>query len=252
MCDEAKDCAPCRDCDYPPDPILPRCDIALIDGRYDNATIVVEQGCIVGVETGRVPQYTPEVCCSGGGGGGGGGGGEGPPGPKGDPGENATLDIGTVTTLAPKAKAYVRNVGSATNAILDIGLPQGEQGEPGINPMGITKSVAGIDIENGSVTGLPVTWPPVLLVMGEADTLLVDFDFSFPDKETGIVKATLNLAKLNEDINKRISEAIEEAIEPIQAQLNDAVLRIQTLENTVADHERRIKTLESKSSSSNS
>ena len=63
-----------------------------------------------------------------------------PRGPQGDPGadgsdgadgadgQNATITIGATETLAPDQSAYVTNVGTATQAILNFGIPQGVQG----------------------------------------------------------------------------------------------------------------------------
>lgn len=64
---------------------------------------------------------------------------QGEPGEDGVDGQNATITIGQTSTLAPGSQATVVNVGTATNAVLDFGVPeglkgdQGEQGEPGIN-----------------------------------------------------------------------------------------------------------------------
>lgn len=46
-------------------------------------------------------------------------------------GENATIKIGTVTTLDSNENATVTNSGTDTNAILDIGIPQGPKGDKG-------------------------------------------------------------------------------------------------------------------------
>ena len=54
--------------------------------------------------------------------------------PKGDTGETGadgidpTIDVGMVETLQPDQTAYVENVGTATNAIFNFGIPQGIQG----------------------------------------------------------------------------------------------------------------------------
>lgn len=53
-------------------------------------------------------------------------------GEKGDP--TATIDIGTVKTIAPNEKAKIVNVGTKTNVILDVYLPQGIKGEKGDTP----------------------------------------------------------------------------------------------------------------------
>lgn len=54
--------------------------------------------------------------------------------PKGDTGEagadgtDPTITVGAVETLQPNQTAYVNNVGTATNAIFNFGIPQGIQG----------------------------------------------------------------------------------------------------------------------------
>lgn len=58
---------------------------------------------------------------------------------QGDAGDNATIAIGTVTTLEPDQEATVQNTGTETNAVLSFGIPkgatgpQGPQGAPGVN-----------------------------------------------------------------------------------------------------------------------
>jgi len=47
------------------------------------------------------------------------------------PGASATITVGTTTTLDPGLNATVTNVGTATNAIFDFGIPRGEQGIQG-------------------------------------------------------------------------------------------------------------------------
>ena len=44
------------------------------------------------------------------------------------PGPGATVTVGATTTLAAGSSATVNNVGTATNAVLDFGIPQGIQG----------------------------------------------------------------------------------------------------------------------------
>lgn len=53
-------------------------------------------------------------------------------GDKGDP--TATIEIGNVKTVAPNEKAKIVNVGTKTNVILDIYVPQGIKGEKGDTP----------------------------------------------------------------------------------------------------------------------
>ncbi len=56
---------------------------------------------------------------------------QGIPGNDGEDGEAATLTIGTVNTLAPTEAATVENIGSDTNAVLVLGIPQGMRGQQG-------------------------------------------------------------------------------------------------------------------------
>ena len=67
----------------------------------------------------------------------------GPQGVKGDPGEpgprgvqgergtNATVSIGTTSTLNPGSQATVYNSGTDSNAVLNFGIPKGEKGDTG-------------------------------------------------------------------------------------------------------------------------
>lgn len=52
-------------------------------------------------------------------------------------GDAATVEVGTVTTLAPDQNAYVTNVGSLENAVFDFGIPQGEKGDTGTSEWGV-------------------------------------------------------------------------------------------------------------------
>lgn len=58
---------------------------------------------------------------------------QGPKGDKGEPGDNATINVGSVTTLEPGQEATVTNTGSETNAVLAFGIPKGEKGDAGDN-----------------------------------------------------------------------------------------------------------------------
>lgn len=46
-------------------------------------------------------------------------------------GEAATIQVGQVETLQPNQSAYVTNVGTSSQAIFNIGIPQGQKGESG-------------------------------------------------------------------------------------------------------------------------
>lgn len=161
-CAKPSDCAPCSKCPDSAAPVMPRCDVALTDGSYSNTTIVVEDGCIVSVTQGMPLLYQPDNNCAPGGTGGAGEGGL--QGPQGPPGTNATVQIGTVTALPSNALPTVVNVGTTTNAILNIGIPGGEDGAPGADAGGGADSTeAGIQLVNGLIVEpLPPMWPPVL------------------------------------------------------------------------------------------
>ena len=83
---------------------------------------------------------------------------QGPKGDKGDTGDNATIAIGTVTTLEPDQEATVQNTGTETNAVLAFGIPKGVQGDTGPQgpqgAPGVNENVPHADIsksENPSV-----------------------------------------------------------------------------------------------------
>lgn len=56
---------------------------------------------------------------------------QGATGPAGADGAAATVQVGTVSTLGAGEQATVTNSGTASAAVLDFGIPQGEQGEAG-------------------------------------------------------------------------------------------------------------------------
>lgn len=59
---------------------------------------------------------------------------QGNPGPQGEKGTNATVYIGTTTTLNPGSQATVYNSGTDSNAVLNFGIPKGEKGDTGPMP----------------------------------------------------------------------------------------------------------------------
>ena len=70
---------------------------------------------------------------------------EGTDGNDGIDGKNATISVGTTTTLYPGSNAYVHNSGSDTEAIFYFGIPQGYPGADGVNPtvsVGTTTTLA--------------------------------------------------------------------------------------------------------------
>ena len=162
-CKQAIDCCTCGGGDTP-EPVLPKCqDVDLTDGTFTNATVVIEDGCIVDVQEGVAPQYTPDPCCATPG-----GAGAGTPGPKGDPGSPgaaATVNVGTVTTGAPGSPATVTNVGTANAAILNFVIPAGAPGASG-SGTGLDGDFAGLVLQDGTVQLLPTAWPPVYTVIG--------------------------------------------------------------------------------------
>jgi hypothetical protein len=61
---------------------------------------------------------------------------QGIPGSNGAPGQAAYVSIGTVTTLAPGSMATVTNSGTSTNAVLNFGIPRGQDGSSGGGSVG--------------------------------------------------------------------------------------------------------------------
>lgn len=183
-------CAPCADCPPTPTPVMPRCDIVLPDGTFLNATLIVENGCIVEVQAGSAPLYAPEPCCPDTGGGGGGEGLDGPPGP---PGANATITIGSVTSVAYGQPATVTNSGTPTNAILDFEIPRGEDGSDGAGGSGLTTSAGGIEFVNGLLQSVPVQWPPIMLINVNPVTTPGVTLTATKDPSTGIVTMELDM-----------------------------------------------------------
>ena len=55
----------------------------------------------------------------------------GPQGPKGDPGATPNIQIGTVQTLEPGQQATASMSGTPENPLLNLGIPQGDKGDPG-------------------------------------------------------------------------------------------------------------------------
>lgn len=249
------DCAPknkgcgcggnCDDCNGNAVPHTCRCgDIALPDGRYDNATIIVEGGCIRAIETGTAPLYTPDVCCAGTGSGGGSGE-RGPEGPKGDPGENATISIGTVNTVSPDQKARVENVGTSTNAVLDFYIPSGKQGESADNVAGVTNTTGSFSIENGLIKTLPAGWPPVVYVTTQNKTVGATIEAS-KDNETGNVELTLDLTSYDSSLRRQITEDRQAADQALQTQITALQSQVTSLQSQITSLQSRVSALESR------
>lgn len=66
-------------------------------------------------------------------------------GPKGDPGDAATIEVGSVQTLAPGAPATVDNAGSPHAAVLNFGIPTGAQGPQGAQGIAGPAGPAGLN-----------------------------------------------------------------------------------------------------------
>jgi hypothetical protein len=73
-------------------------------------------------------------------------------GEDGDPGDNATISIGQVSTLTPGSQATVSNVGTPTNAVLNFGIPEGLQGEQGVQGNPGINAQAYVTQNTGSAT----------------------------------------------------------------------------------------------------
>lgn len=217
-CKPGTDCAPCQDCPPASTPVMPRCDVVLDDGAFTNATVIVEDGCIIQIQQGSPFNYTPDACCATPGGGGGGGDGlDGPPGPPGAP---ATVSIGAVTSLPFGSAPTVVNTGTPTNAIFAIGIPRGEDGADGAAPSGVTNNTAGIEINNGQVQGLPITWPPVLLTtVVPMDVPSVTFTMT-KNALNGEVTVQLTMAAFQQALQDYADAAVLTASNVLQAQID--------------------------------
>ena len=163
-CQKPSDCAPCSKCPEAAEPVLPRCDVVLNDGTYTNATVVVEDGCIIAVTAGEPLLYQPDNNCAGSGTGGSGG--QALQGDPGTPGAAGTIQINSVFSLPAGSTPTVDNIGTPNAAILNIGIPRGADGTPAVLPPGASSTAAGIIFEGGLLKNpLPALWPPVLNVV---------------------------------------------------------------------------------------
>ena len=80
----------------------------------------------------------------------------GPVGPAGADGTAATITVGTTTTLPPGSNATVTNVGTPTNAVLNFGIPTGENSATIDSGNFISRTTATYTAAN-SIIGLPIT-----------------------------------------------------------------------------------------------
>ena len=73
-------------------------------------------------------------------------------GEPGSDGQNATITIGSVTSLSYGSTPTVTNTGTATNAVLNWGIPEGQQGEQGIQGIPGINAQAYVTQNTGSAT----------------------------------------------------------------------------------------------------
>lgn len=227
-CAKPSDCAPCNKCPESPPPVLPRCDIALPDGVFTNATVVVEGGCITIVQTGTPFLYQPDSSCAGEGGGGDSGGPvQGDPGPS---GAAATISIVSVTSLPPGAAPTVTNVGTPTNAQLVFGIPRGEPGSDAQLPTdGASSTEAGILLQDGIIkTPLPVLWPPVMNLNLEPP-VGAGVMWQAVKQPDGTVKMTLDLSTLISTFQNQIT-ILNDRADAQDLAIADLVARVTALE----------------------
>lgn len=108
-------------------------------------------------------------------------------GPKGDPGEAATIEVGTVTQVGPDDPATVTNSGTTSAAVFNFEIPQGEQGLQGIQGIqGIPGDSATVAV--GTVTTLDPGEPATVTNAGTSSAAV--FNFGIPQGETGATGAT--------------------------------------------------------------
>ncbi len=226
-CAKPSNCAPCSKCPDSPEPVMPRCNVVLLDGSYTNATVVVEDGCIVAIEEGTPLLYQPDNSCSGTTGGETGEGLQGDPGPSGD---NATIEIGTVTSLAPGSVATVENVGTDTHAILNIGIPRGEPGAAAELPTGgATTNAGGMLYANGQLMNpLPAAWPPLLDILPPTITG-AGVLMTFTKRADALVEVALDVSGLITWVENEIA-ALVGTIDTQAAALAALTARVDALE----------------------
>lgn len=217
-CDQSLgDCRPSRCCPETPDPVMPRCDNYIPDGRFTNATAIVEGGCVIAFEQGTPFQYSPDTSCQAGTG----------AGrmlktstpepslarqavalmaPNSQP-EGTTVEVGSVHAIEPDGMPRVVNVGTATKVVLDFYLPRFDPEAPELQAL--TSESGGWAIKDGRIHYLPTTFPPIGMIVADPDSqVLVEVD---KDPDTGV--ATMKL-----DVSHVVDAAVREAMrEPLQA-----------------------------------
>jgi hypothetical protein len=230
-CAKPNNCAPCSKCPDTPTPVVPRCNnVVLNDGTFPNATVVVEDGCIVSVTTGTPLLYQPDNNCAGSGEGGGGGGETLLPEP-GEAGPAGTISINSVSTLAPGSMATVNNIGTPSAAVLNIGIPAGTPGVDGGDPPGGANSTAGaLVVEGGRVMEpLPVVWPPVFDVIPDPPIGAGASILFTKNPANGVITAQLDVSGLITTFQSQI-DAMQDVIDSMQATIDNHETRIVALE----------------------
>lgn len=159
--DPLTDCG-CKNCTEPA-PVMPRCDVPLIDGTYTHATVTVQGGCIINVASGSIPTFTIDECCEGGGGGGDCDCQDGADGRDGIDGITPNFSIGTVTLLNPTDYPTVSLSGTQTSPVLNFGLPSCDCSNSGGSGGcgGISDSDDYLTIDSGCITHVGPAWPPI-------------------------------------------------------------------------------------------
>lgn len=202
---------------------LPRCnDVALVDGVYERATVVVQGGCITSVSTGEPEVYTPDFCCDGG------GGGEGPPGPRGFPGpegQAATIEVLPLGTAVDTNWTLQRS-GTPSNVVLQFSPPLPPEGQVPVH--GVTNpNIFGFSVDHGLVQGVPRTLREITFAPTPgsiAQNLFLFTNAVVGDPNNGVNAVNLNLDGLYSTLNTRMN-AIETSVAggngAIQSDLDD-------------------------------
>lgn len=238
-CDKSLgDCAPCKDCPPIPDPVMPRCNNYVNDGRFTNATVVVENGCLVAVEQGVPFQYSPDTSCSAGTGAFGRMAAPPPPTPslaqqaimqmrkpETTP-EGVTVEIGSVHAIGPTDMPRVKNVGTAKSVKLDFWLPREDPTEP--EERGLTAEMGGWEFVGGRVIGAPTNFPPLTDLIPNPDSPLIIFVTK--DEHTGVGTLTVDVTPLVDAAVRQAMIQPMQTIEDLISQMADLKLQVEALQ----------------------
>ena len=243
-------CCP-GNCQNTPDPVMPRCDIPLNDGSFTNATVVVQGGCIIGVNSGELPVFEVDECCDDAGGGGGGGDCDCIDGKDGRDGVSPTISIGDVNTLSADSDPTVWATGSGSSVILNFGLPRCDcdsVGGGGCENGIVYDESGGLIIEEGCVTGYTPDWPPLL-------NLDFQVNAGSPQKVTFMVTKSSGTATVNADFTQLINDyqgqinALEQAIGVLESTILTLQSNVSSLQNTVNNQQSTINNMQTQISS---